>query len=378
MKLTSQAQKAFDELTALWTNPDRLIGALSVVMLQPASQRPIDRWSLRNRLLCWIAGTDDARTFKQWKQVQRRVKRGERAHYILVPCTVTITKDNPQTGDKEKRTILTGFKGIPVFAHSQTEGKPLPTLETPPPPPLADVAKRWGIELVYEASPSNRALGAYSLTGDKIKLRAKNPEIFFHELVHAADDRTHGVHGGQDPDQEAVAQIGAAVLARMYTQPIDRTTYDYVRGYQDPMRAMSKLLPRIETCILAILEVAQEIEPTPVEAPAPAAGNRTPTEPKPAYIEADADRLYAEALVHRIYIRPGMDSWTEYIEGVPIEKRRLITTKNPTAPHLDEYAASFGIDTSTVIDWLRRAVLKKDRASVAQDEQDKYREYALA
>ena len=46
---------------------------------------PSAKWSLTNRTLMFLTGTMDARGIRQWNAVNRYVKRGTKAFYILVP-----------------------------------------------------------------------------------------------------------------------------------------------------------------------------------------------------------------------------------------------------------------------------------------------------
>ena len=78
----------------------------------PIPDIPSARWSFTNRTLMFLAGTADARGFRQWKEVKRWVKSGARAVYILVPCMKTQTDDD--TG--EQKETLRFFKASPVFA----------------------------------------------------------------------------------------------------------------------------------------------------------------------------------------------------------------------------------------------------------------------
>ena len=86
---------------------------------------PCRRWSWHNQLLTVLSGTSDARGMKQWNNVRRKVKRGSKAIWILAPCLKTITEKD-DNGQDRKRNILYGFKGTPVFAVEDTEGKTLP------------------------------------------------------------------------------------------------------------------------------------------------------------------------------------------------------------------------------------------------------------
>ena len=87
----------------------------------PIPNIPASKWSLLNRMLMFIAGTNDARGFRQWQEVGRHVKQGAKALTILAPRFV-----KKQAEDEEKEKILlVGFFSIPVFRVEDTEGEPL-------------------------------------------------------------------------------------------------------------------------------------------------------------------------------------------------------------------------------------------------------------
>jgi len=51
----------------------------------PISNIPSAKWPLLNRTLMFLAGTQDARGFRQWKKAGRFVEKGSKAFYILDP-----------------------------------------------------------------------------------------------------------------------------------------------------------------------------------------------------------------------------------------------------------------------------------------------------
>ena len=60
----------------------------------PIPNIPAHKWSLLNRTLMFIAGTQDARGYKQWNSAGRKVKKGEikkvggfSGHYIYQPAS---------------------------------------------------------------------------------------------------------------------------------------------------------------------------------------------------------------------------------------------------------------------------------------------------
>jgi hypothetical protein len=142
----------------------------------PIPDIPSSRWSFTNRLLMFLAGTGDARGFRQWKATNRWVKKGAKAIYILVPC-MRVEIDEA-TG--EERDVLHYFKPSPVFMFEDTEGEPLdyeqislPTL------PLIRKAEDWGISV--KAIPGNyRYRGYYSPNRNEIALATPEEKVFFH------------------------------------------------------------------------------------------------------------------------------------------------------------------------------------------------------
>jgi antirestriction protein ArdC len=63
--------------------------------------------------------------FRQWESLDRRVRKGEKAVWILAPMTRKI-RDTDDDGRTSDRVVVTGFKSVPVFNISQTDGTPLP------------------------------------------------------------------------------------------------------------------------------------------------------------------------------------------------------------------------------------------------------------
>ena len=71
----------------------------------PVPDIPSAKWSLLNRTIMFLAGTQDARGFKQWQQVNRYVKKGSKAFHILVPYIKKV--EDEENG--EETQVLKGF-----------------------------------------------------------------------------------------------------------------------------------------------------------------------------------------------------------------------------------------------------------------------------
>jgi hypothetical protein len=222
------------------------------IQRENGDELPSERWSLSNRIMAYIqTGDVDVRGFNQWKQAGRYVKADERAAYILAH----IYKDVEDEHTGEVRKVLVTFKGVPVYGYSQTDGEALEQPDYAPAmlPPLAGVAERLHIDVTYTPLPPDR-LGDCDLQGQRINLGTYDPGTFFHELAHAAHARLDGkLKGGQDAEQETIAEFTATVLMHLYGYG-DRTgnCWQYVEQYaKDPLTAISKALKKVE----AVLEV---------------------------------------------------------------------------------------------------------------------------
>ena len=87
----------------------------------PIPDIPSSAWSFTNRTIMFLSGSGDARGFRQWKEVNRWVKKGTSAIYILIPCY----KKEVDEDSGEERDVLRFFKSAPVFRVEDTDGEEL-------------------------------------------------------------------------------------------------------------------------------------------------------------------------------------------------------------------------------------------------------------
>ena len=193
-----------------------------------APEKPSSKWSFGNQLLMLLAGTEDARGYRQWMDVKRYVRKGSKASYILGPVFVKKRTDSPDPNDDEEIEVLVGFRAIPVFRLEDTEGAELPTYKPRDPPPLLDVAERYGMKVNY----LRLSAGIYGLTDYErqvIALATEDWTVFWHELAHAIHRSYEPKTGhGQEPEAETIAQLVAATLARLYGRPDDSFSWTYL------------------------------------------------------------------------------------------------------------------------------------------------------
>jgi antirestriction protein ArdC len=236
------------------------------VFIRRKDGSPCRAWSWANQLLVALHGHSDVRGFRQWQQVSRHVRKGEKSFCILSPILKTRTTD-----DGKEQTYLVGFKGTAVFGLAQTDGQPLPEVDSDllkwvESLPLVDVAREWGLSVETYSGRPRSAQGWYHSGHQTIALGVHNLSTWAHELLHAADDRLGQLSAHEAKwRKETVAELGGAVLLECLGQ---RTAADlggcwaYVQSWcsQDgiePVVACQQLLKRTCDAVSLVLETAQ-------------------------------------------------------------------------------------------------------------------------
>jgi antirestriction protein ArdC len=269
MGFYDKAEEAAQKIVRLFEDTNSLPAPLAQVFIRRKDRLHFGKWSWGNQLLVVLHGYTDARGFRQWEQVGRKVKKGEKAFYILGPMMKKLRDE--ETG--EERTIIVGFKGLPVFGLEQTEGEPLPNSDPDIEQwvnslPLLDVAKRWGLSVGAVDGGWADFLGRYR-QGERIELAVRNLSTWCHELVHAADDRNGNLKEmGQHWRSETVAELGGAVLLEIlgFKHEADLGgCFSYVRAYAEKEKscvteACMKVLDRTCAAVALILDTAEQIE----------------------------------------------------------------------------------------------------------------------
>ena len=205
---------------------------------------PMIKWSMLNQLVCYLAGTQDARGYQQWQKVGRHVEKGKKAIWILAPNMGKIKKTRQEeievdglieTVEREEEVSkLFGFKVVPVFRYEDTDGKPLEYEQRikriePEKLPLYDVAQNLGAT-VQVGLTSKGEYGSFSPGAKEIRLCSDSEQTFLHEISHAVDQ-----HLGNYKDYESgeiVAELSACFLASLYGLKSDiGGTQNYIKSW---------------------------------------------------------------------------------------------------------------------------------------------------
>jgi len=269
MKLYNKAAESANLILEVFESPEALPALVAPIFLQGDPNKPSTKWSFRNRLLCAIARTQDARGFQQWKQVGRNVKKGAKAFHILVPCV------GKKEDEGEEKTFVYGFTSAPVFRLEDTEGEDITTGNPESDAwfkalPLREVAEAWNIPVIpFDGRAGKR--DPHFKMGEQpiIAMATQCTHTFYHELMHAADYRLGTLtERGQHWRSETVAELGAAVLGQITgtASPSNlASTYAYLQHYaketEKPMaQAAMECLDRLCKCVESILETAQSTQ----------------------------------------------------------------------------------------------------------------------
>ncbi len=237
---------------------------------------PSDSWSPGNRWIMLASGTTDARGIGQWNQAERCVKPGSKALYICAPNTRKITSDN-DNDPEAARTIVAGFRWIPVFRVEDTAGKPVLSADYTPKilPPLFDAAAKLGASVKWQPF-DGKALGRYRPSSKEIVLSDQTALTYYHELMHHLDSQIEPIRPGRLAEAELVAEFGGSVLCAIQgITGYESSSYRYLRSYADGkepdavLRSIMAIAARVEKLVGVVLDSAGRSVGSPEALPAP-------------------------------------------------------------------------------------------------------------
>ncbi|MFW6046543.1 MAG: ArdC-like ssDNA-binding domain-containing protein [Candidatus Woesearchaeota archaeon] len=281
MKYYGKTEEVCNKIIEQFENGD-IPQKLAPIFVNVKNNIPSVNWSWTNRLVMIMNRTTDARTFKQWNNVGRKVKKGSSSFTILGPVIKSVPKKEKDNETGEESTnyikILVGFKPIHVFRIEDTEvydqelwdkksGVDKEEKERLENLPLREVAEKWNLDVSSFNAKGTGALGYYH--GERIVVGVKNLSVWCHELVHAADDKNGTLvkNMGQNPENEIVAELGSSVLLQILGFDHESDiggAYEYIKNYADgdekkTIKKCMNLINRVCECVNLILEESNDI-----------------------------------------------------------------------------------------------------------------------
>lgn len=257
-KQDDRIQNAYNKLIEMFTNGSfPAMAVRSIIEKQADDTKPSNNWSWLNYIIMLSNETSDARTFKQWQAVGRKVNKGAKAIYILAPNTFKI--EDEETG--EDIFITRSFRTIPVFRYEDTNGLELKQHDYTQPnhKTALQVAERLGIKVNYKPF-TGKAYGFYVPSTKEITMMTNDEKTLWHELGHAVDDKLGYLAKSKEAEQETVAETVAAIMTQLRgIAGYEQHSYNYIKNYGS-MQALAKLINRIFKIVEILLNEQDQVE----------------------------------------------------------------------------------------------------------------------
>ena len=233
--LTDQIIQALEESVDSWKCPwNRLVAGPPINMVSKKQYRGINRLVLN--LAANLLGSSTFATYKQWKEKDRQVKKGEKGHKICFFKTLEYSDPDESGEDEEKTKSIPMIRISTVFAESQLEDYvPPPVEERTNQVELQESVENLikTLEIKVENRYRNSAFYRPSedfinmpLMEDFVGTETSSPtESYYatllHECVHwtkhssRCDRKLTGNFGSAEyAKEELVAELGSAFLAQ--------------------------------------------------------------------------------------------------------------------------------------------------------------------
>lgn len=196
----------------------------------------LGRYSLFNQLLICSQCPEATRVagFVAWQKLGRKVRKGEKAIWILAPLKRVVRTQDEESGEERSHTYLAGFTAEAVFDVSQTVGPRLPSYEISPrgeeagekEPLLLSFAASLGISVLTLDTGS--AEGYFNPVKKEIALSDRlSPSARVHTLVH---ELVHALGVGYQEHGRAKAELitetaAAIVCAELGLDSVEESSF---------------------------------------------------------------------------------------------------------------------------------------------------------
>jgi antirestriction protein ArdC len=208
-------------------------------------------------------------TYNKWRELNRQVRKGEKAAYVLRPITV---KSRDEVDEQGQPKTFRRFKPVKaIFGLDQTDGEPLPRLETRE-WSLSRALGRLAVEQVdFTDFDGNTAGYSYDRKMAVSPVAVHPLKTALHELAHIQSGHTtpenvaeYGKHRGRmEFEAEAPAYLTLSRLGELTEdQAASSRSYcqSWLRGEQPSEASISKVLRVHDELYNAGLEEVQQEE----------------------------------------------------------------------------------------------------------------------
>ncbi|MCL5973324.1 MAG: ArdC-like ssDNA-binding domain-containing protein [Actinobacteria bacterium] len=244
-----------------------------------SGQARFHTYSPKNVMLIALQRPDATRVagFHAWTQLGRSVKRGEKAIYIVAPL---VYRDKDQDTDPEIR----GFRWVPVFDLSQTEGDELPVaahklIGTDPTQwfdRLRVVANTHGFQVSHQGLPSE-INGLCRHSTREILISPANSAL--HQVKTLAHELAHAIlHEGETDRPRAELEAESVAFVVCGALGIDASGYSlgyvtsWAGGSEAAIGAIRQAAGRIQRCAKMVIDGVTESSDSEVAPSCEAAG----------------------------------------------------------------------------------------------------------
>jgi hypothetical protein len=115
----AKADRMTEQYNRILASADNDMAKLQALLDALNIHSPCASYSFKNKVLVLANETLDARTFLQWKEAGRKVKKGAKAFDIFRPCKFKDGNSMDEDGNPVKEAVL--FGAAPVFRYEDTE-----------------------------------------------------------------------------------------------------------------------------------------------------------------------------------------------------------------------------------------------------------------
>lgn len=243
-------------------------------------QSKFHQYSFNNTLLILTQRPDATRVagYNAWRKLDRFVRKGEKGIWILAPMVYKTDSDGEASDDSAQR-VIRGFKAVPVFDLSQTDGQELPEICNRLDgddvgnvfAPLRSVALGIGFSVEDTDELPEGVNGDCDHDLHRIRVRTSNSPLqrvktLAHELGHALL-HTPGEGRPDRPVRELEAESVAFIVCANHGIESDDYSFGYVTSWvgggdeaRDAIKASGSRIQRAADQILTALSGAEMAE----------------------------------------------------------------------------------------------------------------------